>query len=449
MTENILNPTRSAQSPENQAESCETQAVKRDDKSTELHKQQRTFRQITAAPTSEELTVHDLINNSEAISPETQVSVLAERFYAEKELDALPLVKNGFPCGLASRSKILTTLAIRFGFALYGKKPIRVIADMDPLIVRHNDSVEQVLDQAMLRDFRDIYDEILVINDQDKYIGRLSVKRLIVEQGNCLTQSMAQRQLALAKAAEMEKMDAMKTSFMAHVTHELRNPVHAIIGLTELMELNFGQQKTDDFPKYLSLLSTSAINLRAIINNILDLSKIEAGRMEIIVENFSLGDLLDDVLETGRVLNADKPVIFEIECENPSLVLNADRVKIRQILLNLVSNAIKYTDRGFIILNVESNGSLLLSVRDTGIGIKKADLHHLFEAFNQLEDAKTRRYAGTGLGLSITRQMVHLLGGTIQVESTFGIGSRFDVSLPYTPLTEENHDESNENCPDC
>jgi len=394
---------------------------------------------------NEGLTVCKLISNSEAISPETKVAELADRFYSEQELDALPLVSNGFPCGLASRSKILTTLATRFGFALYGKKPISVIADMHPLIVHQNDLLETVLDQAMTRNFRDIYDEILVVDDNGKYIGRLSVKRLIIEQGNCLTQSQAQRQLALTKAAEIEKMNDLKSSFMSHVTHELRSPLHAIVGLAELMEMNFSQQKLEEFPKFLSLLSTSSVNLLAIINNILDLSKIEVGRMEIFSEEFVLADLLNEVLETCKLLAGDKPLTIEFNCSKPEVVIHGDRVKMRQILLNLASNAVKYTDRGIIVIAAEVGDQLNFSVRDTGIGVKKEDISSLFEAFNQLEDAKTRRYTGSGLGLTITWQLVQLLGGTISVDSTFGIGSRFDVQLPLsdsTPKTEENSDDS-------
>lgn len=386
---------------------------------------------------NEGLTVCKLISSSEAISPEMKVAELAERFYSEQELDALPLVSAGYPCGLASRSKILTTLATRFGFALYGKKPISVIADMHPLIVHQNELLETVLDQAMSRNFRDIYDEILVVDDSDKYVGRLSVKRLIIEQGNCLTQSQAQRQLALTKAAEIEKMNDLKSSFMAHVTHELRSPLHAIVGLAELMEINFTQQKLEKFPRFLSLLSTSSVSLLSIVNNILDLSKIEVGRMEIYSEEFVLGDLLDEVLETCRVLAGDKPLTLEVACTAPQAVLCADRVKLRQILLNLASNAVKYTDRGIIVIAAEVGAEINLSVRDTGIGIRQEDMDQLFEAFNQLEDAKTRRYTGSGLGLNITWQLVQLLGGSINVESTFGIGSRFDVRLPFTEQPHE------------
>jgi len=374
----------------------------------------------------------DLIDRSEAISPDTRVSVLAERFYSEPALDCLPLVKDGYPWGLATRNKILTTLAIRFGYALFGKRPIRVIADMHPLVVSHTETLEDVLSRAMARDFQDIYDEILVTDDTDKYLGKLSVKKLVIEQSTQLAQSIALRELALVKTAEMKKINEMKSNFMAHITHELRSPVHAIVGLSELMENRYAKQQLEDFPKFLSLLATSSVNLRAIINNILDLSKIEAGRMEVLVEEFDLEALLNEVLDTCKVLIGEKPIAIELESVADRRQHFADKVKIRQILLNLASNAIKYTDRGIVVIgaDIDINNQLHLSVRDTGIGIRQEDLGRLFKSFSQLEDAKSRRHSGSGLGLSITRQMVELLDGRIEVDSTFGVGSRFDVYLP-------------------
>lgn len=376
------------------------------------------------------LPVRELITSSEHISPDTRILTLADRFYNEPNLDSLPLVTDGHPCGLASRGKILTTLAIRFGFALYGRKPISIIADMTPLIVHMDDTLNEVLGQAMARSFNDIYDAILVVDDDDKYIGWLSVKQLVIEQGNFLAKSIAQRELAISKAIEIEKLDKMKTSFMAHVTHELRSPITAIVGFAELMQMRFARQQLEDFPKYLSLLSSSSQNLRSIVNNILDLSKIEAGRMEVFNEDFSLCELLSEVLETCKMLVGEKPLAIEVDGPDPPAILYGDRVKIRQILLNLASNAVKYSDRGIVVISAEVTDELQLTVRDTGIGIKKADLQRLFSAFDQLEDAKTRRHEGTGLGLNITKQLVQLLGGRINVESTFGVGSRFDVIIP-------------------
>jgi signal transduction histidine kinase len=176
---------------------------------------------------------------------------------------------------------------------------------------------------------------------------------------------------------------------------------------------------------------SSATNLRAIITNILDLSKIEAGKIEVIHERFDIAAMLHEVAETTRVLIGSKPVDVEATAQDSAVFIVSDPVKIRQILINLTSNAAKFTDKGKIILTLSTgNNGIKITVSDTGIGIKEDDLNKLFTAFSQLEDAKTKRYEGTGLGLTITKNLLGLLGGNISVLSKFGKGTTFEVYLP-------------------
>jgi len=187
----------------------------------------------------------------------------------------------------------------------------------------------------------------------------------------------------------------------------------------------------DQLKDRLSLLMSSATNLRAIITNILDLSKIEAGKMEVICECFDVVAILREVAETTRILVGNKPVDVEaIAHENP-VFITSDSVKVQQILTNLASNSAKFTDKGKIILTLSTgNNGVKIAVSDTGIGIKEDDLNKLFTAFSQLEDAKTKRYEGTGLGLAIIKNLLDLLGGQISVSSKFGEGTTFEVYLP-------------------
>lgn len=375
--------------------------------------------------------VGTLITSRETIAPVMRIADVAERFFAARDLEALALVEAGRPCGLATRSKIFSILFRRFGFEIYGRYPISEIADRQLLIVGEEERLDLVLDRAMRRDFEDIYDEILVIDGEGRFKGLLSVKRLVVEQGNVLAQSLAQREMALAKAREMQKVTDLKSQFIAHVTHELRSPVNAIIGLSELMKLALERGQMEQSREKLALLASSAVNLRAIITNILDLSKVEAGRMEVVAETFDLAELLGEVAETTRVLLGDKAVRVEVEGADEPCMFESDAIKVRQILVNLTSNAAKFTERGCIRLTLEKqDAGIRLAVSDTGVGIREADLEKLFTAFSQLEDAKTRRHEGTGLGLTITRQMVGLLGGCIHVDSIYGRGTTFAVSLP-------------------
>jgi signal transduction histidine kinase len=383
------------------------------------------------APQNDSPPVGALITSRETIPPAMRIAEVADRFFVVRELEALALVEDGRPCGLATRGKIFAILFRRFGFELYGRYPITEIADRQPLTVGEEEPLDGVLDRAMRRNFEDIYDEIVVVDGEGRFKGLLSVKRLVVEQGNVLAQSLAQREMALAKAREMKKVTDLKSQFIAHVTHELRSPVNAIIGLSELMKLGLAKGELAQSREKLALLASSAVNLRAIITNILDLSKIEAGRMEVVAETFDLAALVREVAETTRVLLGDKPVAVEVEAPSEPLPFESDPIKVRQVLVNLTSNAAKFTERGEIRLVLEKlEDGIRLAVRDTGVGIREADLEKLFTAFSQLEEAKTRRHEGTGLGLTITRQMVGLLGGRVHVESLFGRGTTFAVVLP-------------------
>jgi signal transduction histidine kinase len=388
-------------------------------------------RTMAIAPQIDSPPVGTLITSRETIHPTMRIAEVADRFFAVRELEALALVEDGRPCGLATRSKIFSILFRHFGFELYGRFPITEIADRQPLTVGEEERLDLVLDRAMRRDFEDIYDEIVVVDGEGRFKGLLSVKRLVVEQGNVLAQSLAQREMALAKAREMKKVTDLKSQFIAHVTHELRSPVNAIIGLSELMKLGLERGQVEQSREKLALLASSAVNLRAIITNILDHSKMEAGKMEVVAETFDLAALLREVAETTRVLLGDKPVAIEVESAEEPFPFESDSIKVRQVLVNLTSNAAKFTEQGEIRLALErQEAGIRLAVSDTGVGIREADLEKLFTAFSQLEDAKTRRHEGTGLGLTITRQMVGLLGGRIQVDSTYGRGTTFAVLLP-------------------
>lgn len=375
--------------------------------------------------------VGQLIQSSETISPLARVSEVADRFFACPELEALALVEDYRPCGLAIRDKILGILFNRFGFELFGRDPIREIADPEPMVVQEDMAIEQALSQAMSRPYQDIYDEIVVVDGWGRFKGILSVKQMVIEQGNAFAQSVVQRELALARAGEMQKITDIKSQFIAHVTHELRSPVNAIVGLTEIMGLALDKGKMDALPEKLTHMSSCAANLRTIITNILDLSKIEAGRMEVSSEPFDLVDLLQETAATTRILLGDKPVAVEVVCAQEHLEVETDEVKLRQVLINLLSNAAKFTERGKILVTGRLEaGGLLISVEDTGIGIRGEDLEKLFTAFAQVEEAQTKKYQGTGLGLTITRQMLQLLGGQITVSSIYGRGTVFTIQLP-------------------
>ena len=386
-------------------------------------------------------TVGDLIASNEyieSIQPQIPVSRVAEKFFSITSLDAIAIVDGRETIGLVTRPKLLFTLFKRFGFELYGRKPIITIADTTPLIMHKDERLDVAIDKALDRPFEDTFDEIIVIDDTDCYKGLLSVRQMVIQQGNALANSMVQKEIAGAKVKELEKIERIKSQFIANVTHELRSPVNAIIGFAELMKISCEKGYMDQMSDRLSLLMSSATNLRAIITNILDLSKIEAGKMEVIVEHFDMAAMLREVEEITRVLIGNKPVDVDVITRESPLYIAADPLKIRQILTNLTSNAAKFTDSGRITLSLkmEADG-IKITVSDTGIGIKEEDMDKLFSAFSQLEDAKTKRHEGTGLGLTITKNLLNMLGGSISVSSVYGKGTTFEVYLPLNNLEKE------------
>ncbi len=253
-----------------------------------------------------------------------------------------------------------------------------------------------------------------------------------------------------AEAASLAREDARlqaeaanraKTEFLANMSHELRTPMNAIIGFSEVLEDQYFGALTPKQKEHVSNILFSARHLLSLINDILDLAKVEAGRMELELNRFMPRELLVAALTMVRERAYKQGVTIEVEAgEGADRPVEADERKIKQVLFNLLSNAIKFTPPGKSVTlgarvrpphpRGDGRPHLLLTVTDTGIGIRPDDLPRLFKPFTQLESAYTKRYEGTGLGLALTRKLVELHGGEIRVESTFGEGSRFTVDIP-------------------
>ncbi|MCL4490876.1 MAG: ATP-binding protein [Nitrospirae bacterium] len=381
------------------------------------------------------LSVEKLVASNECVPPYAVVSQVTDRFFHSAQLEAVALVEGREPVGLVTRPKLLFTLFRRYGFELYGRKPIIAIADTAPLILHKDERLDVAIDRALDRPAQDIYDDIIVVDNDGAYRGLLSVKQMVIQQSNALANSIVQKEMARERAKEFEKTNQIKSRFIANVTHELRSPVNAIIGLAELMRMSSEKGYVDQLKDRLSLLMSSATNLRAIITNILDLSKIEAGKMEVMCEHFDAVATLREAAEVTRILIGNKPVDVEVVTHDSPVFIVSDPIKVRQILTNLTSNAAKFTDRGKIVLTLNTEEDRLkISVKDTGIGIKEDDLDKLFTAFGQLGDAKTKRHEGTGLGLTITKNLLDLLGGSISISSRCGEGTTFEVYVPLNRL---------------
>jgi signal transduction histidine kinase len=365
------------------------------------------------------------------IHPQTSVKLVADEFFHNATLDAVAVVEHDLPIGLVTRTKFLATVFRQFGWELYGRKPITAIPLDVPLILPVTERLDAALAAALQRAQATVYDDIVVIDEGGHYAGLLSVKQMVLQQSHSLGNILIQKELAHERARELEEVTRIKSQFLANVTHELRSPVNAIIELTELMRMSAENGYVSQVRDRLSLLMQSATNLRSVITNMLDLSKIEAGRMRVIVEEFDVVPLLHEIADTTRVLLGGRAVDVIVVSERAPVRMISDPVKFRQTLMNLASNAAKFTDEGRIVIRQTSTeGTITVAVSDTGPGIRAEDLEKLFIAFNQLEDAHTKRHAGTGLGLTITRELAQMLGGQVEVESEPSAGTTFTIHLP-------------------
>lgn len=242
------------------------------------------------------------------------------------------------------------------------------------------------------------------------------------------------------KNAALERVNRLKSQFLATVTHELRTPLHSIISYGALILEGFlDGELTGEQEEHIQFMVNRAEDLSRLVDDMLDLSKIEADRLEIRSEPLDLGTSLRETVEQLRPMANDKGLALTVEIDENLPDALADGQRLRQVVLNLISNALKFTEKGGVTLRcsvLERYDMLRISVHDTGIGISPAALDYIFEAFRQADGSTTRRFGGTGLGLTIARKLVELQGGEVAVESIVGQGSTFSFTLPLaSPAT--------------
>jgi signal transduction histidine kinase len=240
-------------------------------------------------------------------------------------------------------------------------------------------------------------------------------------------------------ADRLREVDRLKSQFLANMSHELRTPLNSIIGYSEVLLDGVDGDLPEEAVEDVVAIHDSGKHLLALINEILDMAKIDAGQLNLDRKLTDLSKILSDALKTGQALIKDKPVTIALVEDNPVPQVYADALRMRQVLLNLVSNAVKFTEQGSVTISygMQNDHEIFIKVQDTGMGISPDNLPLIFERFRQVDGSSTRRAGGTGLGLTITKQLVEMHGGNIGVESEEGHGSNFYFHLPTAEVAKK------------
>ncbi|HEX6910761.1 MAG TPA: response regulator, partial [Longimicrobium sp.] len=288
-------------------------------------------------------------------------------------------------------------------------------------------------DFELEHDFPDIGCRVMLLNARRLQAGHHG-ELLVMALEDVTERRRAEEEAARAREAA-ENANRTKSLFLANMSHELRTPLNAILGYSEMLQEEAVERKLDDFGGDLEKIGAAGRHLLALINDILDLSKIEAGKMELFLEDFGLAEMIREVTATIRPLVLTNGNTLHVEVAPELGSMHADQTKVRQGLFNLLSNAVKFTDQGHVTLQAERESMdgrewIVFRVTDTGIGLGAEQIVKLFQDFTQADASTTRRFGGTGLGLALTRRFCQMMGGDVTVQSVPGEGSVFTIKLP-------------------
>ncbi len=369
------------------------------------------------------------------------VIILSVYLYKDKILETLSMAQDQAIDELSSGLIVLD----RDNTVIYHNKKAGELYPLDnisslPSVIEELD--ECIIEKRTIEQGNKVYDVgSRLLTKQNVYFGKMYVFNDITDSFRYARNAKEQADIMKGLKERAEAANQAKSTFVSNITHEIRTPMNAIVGMTEIL-------LREDLPQqdrgYLVNIKNSGNALLNIVNDILDFSKMESGKMELVEEEYEPMSMFSDLsmIFLTRIGDKDMEILFDIDEKLPQK-LYGDGLRIRQVIINIVNNAIKFTERGFVKLKVRlgkvngDNIELLVSVQDTGQGIREEDLDKLFGSFQQVDSKKNRGKEGTGLGLSISKQLVEMMGGSIGVRSTYGEGSEFYFNIMQKKCTDE------------
>jgi len=332
-----------------------------------------------------------------------------------KEIISIPIIINNVVQGIASMASIKP----------YSSKAIAIMNQPWSLLINVVLANLHANDQTRMLavELQEINQELQA--QQEELEAQAEELRKQSEELQGQNIELEQQRMALEEASRM------KSQFLSNMSHELRTPLNSVLALSRVLMMQAKTKLTEEEVNYLEIIERNGKNLLTLINEILDLSKIEAGRMDVNPKPFSLRLTLENIVESIAPLAAEKHIEIRMKIPDDLIPLESDEIRVSQILQNIMANAVKFTDTGSVTVSAESSsGMVSVRIDDTGIGIVEKDLPYIFDEFRQVDGSSARRHEGTGLGLAIARKAARMLGGNIAVQSSPGKGSAFILTLP-------------------
>ncbi len=327
--------------------------------------------------------------------------------YKAKEILTIPIVNGPQVISLISMASI----------KCYSPASVRLINSLLNEISAH---LSTIMASEKIREFSQML--------QDKNVELRQQAKELEAQADELTEQNAELEM---QKKQLDEASRLKTNFLSNMSHELRTPLNSVIALSGVLSRRLANKIPEDEYSYIEIIERNGKNLLNLINEVLDISRIEAGREEIEITKFNAVNIITEVVSLIKPQAEQKNIEILNQMEDVELLITSDAEKLRHIMQNLIGNAVKFTEQGHVAISAHTNENRVeITVADTGIGIAREHLPHIFDEFRQADGSTSRRFGGTGLGLAISKKLANLLGGTISVKSILNQGSEFTLSLP-------------------